>query len=90
MERLFDCDPGKGQGSSPIATWLREMGVVFHDPARLDLVDARFDYGEERRVTIGRAGGYGLYGGVYDARIRDLADHRLGRQPQERERYGRD
>jgi uncharacterized DUF497 family protein len=28
---------------------------VFSDPRRLDLVDARHDYGEERRVTIGRA-----------------------------------
>jgi uncharacterized DUF497 family protein len=29
---------------------------VFLDPMRLDFRDARRDYGEERRITIGRVG----------------------------------
>lgn len=33
------------------------MAEVFADPRRLDYPDLRFDYGEERRVAIGRAHG---------------------------------
>lgn len=56
MERLFGCDPKKR------ALLIREryfdlmdMAEVFSDDRRLDLPDNRFDYGEERRVTIGAA-----------------------------------
>ena len=33
------------------------MAEVFVDPRRIDLPDNRFDYGEQRRVTIGAAQG---------------------------------
>lgn len=56
MERVFACDPKKR------AAILRERGFdllamaeVFADRRRLDYPDTRFDYGEERRVTIGSA-----------------------------------
>lgn len=56
MERIFDCDPAK-------RNWLlaergfdvRDTAAVFADPNRLDFEDTRRDYGEERRVTIGKA-----------------------------------
>jgi uncharacterized DUF497 family protein len=56
MERVFACDPRK-------RAWvLTERGFdllaladVFVDRRRLDYRDLRFDYGRERRVTIGRA-----------------------------------
>ena len=31
------------------------MAAVFADPNRLDFEDTRHDYGEERRVAIGKA-----------------------------------
>jgi uncharacterized DUF497 family protein len=56
MEPIFECDPGKR------AWLLRErrfdlldVAEVFADPRRLDFADRRFDYGEERRITIGLA-----------------------------------
>lgn len=56
MERLFDCDPGKRERLLQERLFdLRDMAEVFSDPRRLDILDARHDYGEERRVTIGRA-----------------------------------
>jgi uncharacterized DUF497 family protein len=58
VERLFGCDPAKRR------TLLRERGFdllamaeVFVDRKRLDYPDARFDYGELRRMTIGQAVG---------------------------------
>jgi uncharacterized protein (DUF4415 family)/uncharacterized DUF497 family protein len=52
----YACDPAKR------AALLRErefdlfdMAEVFDDARRLDFTDLRFDYGEERRITIGRA-----------------------------------
>lgn len=68
MERVFDCHEAK-------RLWLlaergfdlRDMAEVFSDPLRLDLADTRFDYGEERRVTIGRALGQ-VFTVVYTAR----------------------
>lgn len=56
MERLFGGHPGK-------RAWLQQergfdlldMAEVFADCRRLDAVDHRFDYGEERRVTVGVA-----------------------------------
>ncbi len=51
----FEWDPGKDRLN------VREHGLrfeyaarVFFDPNRLDREDDREDYGEERRVTIGR------------------------------------
>lgn len=56
MERVFACDPGKR------ARILKERGFdllamaeVFAGQRRLDFADNRFNYGEERRVTIGKA-----------------------------------
>ena len=43
------------------------MAEVFSDPDRLDVVDARRDYGEVRRVTVGAALG-GVYTVVYTMR----------------------
>lgn len=58
MERLFDCDLAKRDKLlAERRIDLRDMARVFADPDRLDLPDARFDYGEPRRVTIGRAFG---------------------------------
>ena len=58
MERVFACDPVKR------ATLIRErridlldLGEVFADERRIDAVDSRFDYGEQRRVTIGKIHG---------------------------------
>jgi uncharacterized DUF497 family protein len=56
MDPVFQCDPSK-------RAWLLarrgfdllEVAEVFADPKRLDFPDLRFDYGEERRVTIGMA-----------------------------------
>ena len=56
MKRLFDSDPAKRR-------WLltnrhfdiRDMAEVFEDKMRFEFVDKRFDYGEKRRVTVGRA-----------------------------------
>ncbi|MCA0318645.1 MAG: BrnT family toxin [Proteobacteria bacterium] len=36
---------------------LVEMALVFRDATRLDWVDSRRDYGEERRVTLGEIRG---------------------------------
>ncbi|WP_082173073.1 BrnT family toxin [Methylobacterium platani] len=68
MERLFGCHPGK-------RAWLQQergfdlldMAEVFADGGRLDVVDLRFDYGEERRVAIGAALG-GIFTVVYTMR----------------------
>ena len=67
----FEWDPAKASGN------LRKHGVpfeyatrVFLDPSRLDRADAREDYGEERRVTVGAIEGrvfvvaYTMRGGV--------------------------
>jgi uncharacterized DUF497 family protein len=68
MERAFGCDLGKR------AWLLRErgfdlfdVGEVFADARRLDFIDRRFDYGEERHVTIGRVHGR-LFTVVYTMR----------------------
>ena len=68
MERVFDCNPAKRARLLDERGFdLRDMGEVFHDPARLDFADMRFDYGEERRVTIGSAG-IGIFTVVYTMR----------------------
>ena len=56
MDRLFACDPRKrwslleDRGFDHL-----DMAEAFEDRQRLDFPDLRFDYGEHRRVTIGRA-----------------------------------
>ena len=56
MEIAFECDPGKRASLSQARGFdLLDMAEVFADPSRLDFPDLRFDYGEERRVTIGLA-----------------------------------
>ena len=56
MERLFDCDPQKRNWLIKERHFdLRDIAEVFSDKDRLDLVDTRHDYGEERRITIGLA-----------------------------------
>jgi uncharacterized DUF497 family protein len=55
MERLFGCDPRKrALLLSERGFDLLAMAEVFADPRRIDYLDARFDYGEDRRVTIGQ------------------------------------
>jgi uncharacterized DUF497 family protein len=58
MERVFACDPAK-------RAWvlkergidLLAMGNVFADDRRRDFPDTRVDYGEARRITIGKVRG---------------------------------
>ncbi len=78
MERVFACDSAKR------TALLRERGFdllelteVFTDRNRLDFLDARFDYGEERRVTIGIGLGRIFTGDLHGARSGDMADHRM-------------
>lgn len=90
MQRLFDCDPGKRSRILEERGFdLRDMGAVFSDALRLDLIDVRYDYGEERRITIGRAGAtvftvvYTMRGAVTWLITAWIANRK------ERERYGR-
>lgn len=68
MRRTFDCDRSKEtkllaeRGLS-----LRSMAAVFRDEKRIEFVDSRVDYGEERRVTIGQVRG-GIFTVVYTMR----------------------
>ncbi len=56
MEPVFECDPRKRVSLLRARGFdLLDMAEVFADPRRLDFADLRFDYGEERRVTIGLA-----------------------------------
>ena len=58
MERLFGCDDKKRARLLDERGFdLLDMAEVLTDPARLDVVDQRFDDGQERRVTIGSAAG---------------------------------
>jgi len=58
MERTFDFNPKKR------ATLIARRGIdflavsaVFDDRQRVDWADTRFDYGEERRLTVGKVDG---------------------------------
>ncbi len=89
MEPLFGCDPRKRASIVRERDFdLLDMAEVFGDRRRLDFPDLRFDYGEERRVTIGMALGR-LFTVVYTARgpliwlITAWPSNR-----KERERYG--
>ena len=54
--RTFGCDEGKRERLAAERGFdLLDLMEIFSDPRRLDLTDRRFDYGEERRVTIGAA-----------------------------------
>ena len=68
MERIFDCDPGKRDWLGQERGFdLLDMAEIFSDQNRVEFVDARFDYGEDRRVTIGSALG-GIFTVVYTMR----------------------
>ncbi len=68
MERVFGYDPAKRDWLiANRGLDLLDMSDVFEDENRLDVVDTRFDYGEERRVTVGRALG-GVFTVVYTVR----------------------
>ena len=56
MGPIFECDPGKRALLVRVRRLdLLDMSEVFEDSRRLDFPDLRFNYGEERRVTIGLA-----------------------------------
>ncbi len=53
----FEWDANKAQANEAKHGVPFEYAVqVFTDPARLDVSDARGDYGEARRLTLGRIG----------------------------------
>ncbi len=58
MDRTFGFDPGKR--AALIARRgidLAVVSAVFDDRQRVDYADTRFDYGEERRLTVGKVDG---------------------------------
>lgn len=56
MDRRFACDPKKRAALLRQREFdLLDLTTVFDDPRRLDFPDLRFEYGEERRITIGTA-----------------------------------
>lgn len=58
MERTFAFDPGKR--AALIARRgidLSVVSAVFDDRQRIEYADTRFEYGEERRVTVGKVDG---------------------------------
>lgn len=56
MDPVFECDPRKRAALLKERAFdLLDMAEVFGDPRRLDFPDLRYDYGEDRRVTIGMA-----------------------------------
>ena len=68
MDPVFACDPRKRASLLEERGFdLLDMAEVFGDRHRLDFPDLRFDYGEERRVTIGMALGR-VFTVIYTAR----------------------
>jgi uncharacterized DUF497 family protein len=56
MEIVFQCDPAKRVSLLQAREFdLLDMAEAFADPQKLDFPDLRYDYGEERRITIGLA-----------------------------------
>jgi uncharacterized DUF497 family protein len=56
MEIVFQCDPAKRDSLLRAREFdLLDMAEAFADPQKLDFPDLRYDYGEERRITIGLA-----------------------------------
>ena len=55
-QRLFGCDPAKRAWLLKTRSLdLIEAAEVFMDPRRVEVIDGRRDYGETRRITIGKA-----------------------------------
>ena len=79
--RVFDCDLHKRNKILLERHFdLRDVAHVFADPQRIEFIDRRFDYGEERRVTIGTALGR-VFTVVYTMRgLDDLAGDSLACQ----------
>jgi uncharacterized DUF497 family protein len=68
MDRLFHCDPAKRASLLEARGFdLLAASAIFEDARRVEYLDSRFDYGEERRVTIGKAFG-GIFTVVYTMR----------------------
>lgn len=68
MQRIFDCDPSKRDKLlAERRLNLLSMGAIFVDEKRIEFVDTRVDYGEERRVTTGQVRGQ-LFTLVYTMR----------------------
>jgi uncharacterized DUF497 family protein len=68
MQLTFDCDPSKRDKLLTARSLdLLSMGAVFFDERRVEFIDIRRDYGEERRVTIGQVRGE-LFTVVYTMR----------------------
>ena len=58
MERTFVCNPSKRDKLlAERRLNLLSMGAIFRDEKRIEFVDTRRSYGEERRVTIGQVRG---------------------------------
>jgi len=89
MEPIFRCDPRKRASLLQARGFdLLDMAEVFGDRQRLDFPDWRFDYGEQRRVAIGRTLGR-LFTVVYT--LRGPVTWLITAWPsnrKERERYG--
>ena len=65
VEPVYACDAVKRDGFLRLRGFdLLDLAAVFEDPRRIDKPDRRRDYGEERRVVIGRALGR-IYTVVY-------------------------
>mgnify|MGYP003383499316 CR=1 FL=1 len=59
MLKIFGCDPGKRERLIlERGLDLYDMAALFEDARALDFIDDRYDYGEERRVRIGKAFGF--------------------------------
>jgi uncharacterized DUF497 family protein len=89
MDGLFACDPSKRDVLLQTRGFdLLRMAEVFGDRRRLDVIDMRADYGEERRVTTGIVFGR-LFTVVYT--VRGPVTWLITAWPssrRERERYG--
>jgi uncharacterized protein len=92
MDRQFACDRAKRERLiAERGVDLLGLGAVFSDRRRLDFPDRRFDYGEERRISIGTIRGR-VFTVVYTVRgpvtwlITGWSSNRKERQLYERER----
>ena len=87
--RSFDWDPFKAAKNVTLGRVSFESAAeVFNDPRRIDFEDDRFDYGEERRITVGAVEGR-FYTIVYT--MRGATTWIISARPahrEERRRYG--
>lgn len=83
----FESDPNKAKSN------LQKHGIdfedaakVFHDPMRIEDVDDRFPYGEDRYIAIGDVQGCILYVAFtyHEDRIRLISARKATRREQER------